>query len=496
MNRLKSFLLILFFVFAEPTILFAQSSISFSESILYGDVLPTLDDGEFQCDPEYSWIKQDPFKVSAQFGNTSTFKKSGNSYERNWDNFRAIHNSLGVESFLPQRSIVRLINPAHRTIPADETPGRDDFVPVEVVSIPENKTRQYSKVMKKEVRDMLQSDSPIAKQGDIGRVHKNVLTPAGRYTFVLRNDSFLRKIPGLDDTVIGQAKAVTLSTRESGDNLEYEARKCCLAGDENKCVYKYRWKILDRNLKELKDKSFDLDPNNEECTILDEIRPVDKDQAQALIRTLEAAQSINPESTLDDIEYIDSMGLIKFPWQYYEDNGVTAIEGPSNSSHYNNDDGRQLSDSYVNATTGCALLQVLKKWNELNPAEVNEVQIGNMWHPKTWGPHKTHEKKRGHGGAHGTCVDIRPMTTIDAPLGLNLVRETCEEVKRQPYNTNIYDKNKTSQFISLLKSAGADTVLFSGPGTGGQELKCHGDHIHVCFNPNNSTVKNTCTNGL
>jgi hypothetical protein len=446
---------------------------------------------EYTCDANYSWVDQAPFMITDAYNNGGRMPSSRSEYERNWDNFRLEEDSLSIVGFLPQRSIVRVLDPNFDQVKADTQPDRDRVIAVEVLNVPENASIEMADEMPGILKDILKSNDERVKPGQRGRVHEDVLQQASGFTYLIRDNTFLRQIPGLDDVDIEAAKAVEPVSRMRGDKPQYEARRCCLKTDASRCIYKHRFRILDKDLNELKTAEVDL----EICDILDGVRPVDKDQALAILRVAEAAQSTRPGFGIDDVEYIDSMGLIKFPFTYEEVGGDEMIEGPYNTSHYKPDGRtaearRTLSDSYINATTGCALTEVLRKWNQQNPQEKYEIQFGNMWHPQAWGIHDTHEIRDDHGGAQGTCFDIRPPSKTSRR----------EALTHNGNNRSSYDRKQTRAFARLLKAAGADTIIFNDSKvkerTNRRNVRNHDDHLHICMNPNSETVKNTCREGL
>ncbi len=486
------FTVLLLIGFTYLLILIPLTALAWEESSHFG-VLEKVDGKNYHCDANYSWTKQAPFMISDSFKNDGTLPKSGRSYEHNWDNFRYISDSDGVIGFLPQRSVVRLINQKHQSYRDDQTFPKYTRLPVEVVSVPENDGHKFMETYHMELQKILKSDLDSAKAGSVGRIDARSLQPAGQFTYIISRPTFLTQVVGLDDTEAGRAKAVQLVTRGEDDDTEYEARKCCLGGDRSQCVYKYRWKILDNQLDEMGD--FELNPFGDEgndCGIMKSLRPVDKDQARPLLEFLEAIQANNANATIDDIEYVDSMGLVRFPFDHVSEDGFCAVEGPFNSSHYETGDAcstELYTDNFINVTSGCALTSVLKEWQNRYPSSRDEIQIGNMWHPKTWNVHSTHElscdkKNTNCHSAQGTCIDIRPLSTDSARAGVTT-------------GSGNYSRSRTREFIQLLRAAGADRVFFDGSRIPeANAIGGHADHIHVCFNPSNESVQNACAYGI
>lgn len=490
-NILKFFKRALMLFTISYMVLLSDSLLSLEDTSLDNN-LETVDDKNYQCDADFSWTKLPPFSISDSFGNDGTFPVSGQRYEHNWDNFRQMEDSAGVIGFIPQRSIVRLINPEHKGYVEDASKKMDARVrsgkvirlPVEIVSVPKNGGRQFVNRYKTELKKILKSDGSIVKEKMVGRIDSRSLQPAGKFTYLITKPTFLTQLAGLDATEAGRAKAVELVTQGDGSDIKYEARKCCLVGRDPKCVFRYRWRVLDDRLKEMS--KFEVNPFSDkadECGIMDNLRPLDKTQAQPILEILKAAQSTKPGATIDDLEFIDSMGLVRFPWEYNKDGDDIAIEGPYNSSHYAPDGGQAMYDSFINATTGCAFTNVLREWNRKYPSSKDEIQVGNMWHPKSWGTHKSHEQARGHG-AQGTCLDIRPLSTNSRRGGLNV-------------NSGNYSRARSREFIQLMRKAGADPVYLNDSKIPESSfMKGHSDHIHVCFNPSKKAVQNACQNGL
>jgi len=95
--------------------------------------------------------------------------------------------------------------------------------------------------------------------------------------------------------------------------------------------------------------------------------------------------------------------------------------------------------------------------------------------PSQW-PHSTHRR--------GWCMDIWPMR-----------KKNCGE-KEVTWKSSCYDGEATHKFVKLLIKHGADKgnqFFFNDPNISEtRRLSNHDDHIHVCFKPSNSIVKNSC----
>ena len=93
-----------------------------------------------------------------------------------------------------------------------------------------------------------------------------------------------------------------------------------------------------------------------------------------------------------------------------------------------------------------------------------------------------------HGGFPGKCVDIRPLAKTSERAGLSYT------------DTSRYDRTATQAFVDLLRRAGADTIIFNDRRIEGRtnegSVRNHDDHLHICFNPTDSTVQGTCRDGL
>jgi len=417
--------------------------------------------------------------VSDQSGNSSTFPGSGNSYARNWENFRLETDSRGVVGYLPQRSIVRVLDPS---VARADLANRNLYVPVEVVSVPNEETARINRG-NRQLRDVLASELAPVKVGDRGRIYADSLTPAGNYTYLVTKNSALGRIFEFESFRMASARALELVTTSINGVTNYRARKCCTRVSPTssaQCTYSHLFRVFDKDMRLIDTLGLDV----ASCGFFDNVRPVDKSVARALLEVVEAAQELQRSYSPGRMEYIDSLGLVKFPFSY------DTQEGPYNSFHYNSSpsEAASMQDAFMNVTAACAFTKVLQEWNRTHPSDRSQIQIGDMWHLQTWGVHRSHEQKSEHGGYPGTCVDIRPLAKTSERAGLSYT------------DTSRYDRTATQAFVDLLRRAGADTIIFNDRRIEGRtnegSVRNHDDHLHICFNPTDSTVQGTCRDGL
>ena len=202
-----------------------------------------------------------------------------------------------------------------------------------------------------------------------------------------------------------------------------------------------------------------------------------------MMNFLSASKNSGTSFNLDKVELIDDQGLTKLPLDYesYDGKGMT---GPFGSYHYSSDD-KGASDVYSKPLTGCAFMKVLEQHQKSCKGDGCQVQFGDLFHLKSWGSHKFH--------GSGKCIDIRPLKNQNSKTSLT-------------YRSSKYDREKTLNFIKLLKDAGGSPIVFDDrkvinefpnradirPTSDGS----HSNHIHVCFDPKSSKVKKTCYQGL
>lgn len=157
---------------------------------------------------------------------------------------------------------------------------------------------------------------------------------------------------------------------------------------------------------------------------------------------------------------------------------IEGQQGPFGSYHYKPDD-RVNSEAYLKPTSQCAFLEVLKKHQQQCTSAGCQVHFGDAFHQDSWGVHGGHDS--------GECIDIRPFRKSD---------NTDEGFS---YKWGRYDRDKTKNFVALLKESGAKTIIFNDskiPGLSRDSRGIHDDHIHVCFGENTSKVQKTCRDGL
>jgi hypothetical protein len=140
------------------------------------------------------------------------------------------------------------------------------------------------------------------------------------------------------------------------------------------------------------------------------------------------------------------------------------------------------SHPYLGKDTTCAWTAVTQEWRKEHCADGDSncrIMLGDasfgQRQPSSW-PHSTHRR--------GWCMDIWPMR-----------KKNCGE-KEVTWRDGCYDRAATQKFVRLLIKHGADVgnqLFFNDPQISEtRRLRNHDDHIHVCFKPSNSIVKQAC----
>lgn len=144
----------------------------------------------------------------------------------------------------------------------------------------------------------------------------------------------------------------------------------------------------------------------------------------------------------------------------------------------------QRSAPHLGKDTLCAWTSVAQEWAMENcklgdsncRIMLGDATFGHV-QPASW-PHSTHRR--------GWCMDIWPMR-----------KQGCGE-KEVRWQDECYDRQATRDLVKLLIKHGADVgnqLFFNDPQIAEtRRLSNHDDHIHVCFKPTNSKVKNSCAN--
>lgn len=241
-------------------------------------------------------------------------------------------------------------------------------------------------------------------------------------------------------------------------------------------------KHLKGSLKGLPTQSIEaIDTPAEDCVNCNNPPPTDSGRAMEVIfESLKAIEALAEENPLGRHfghvmkkwkQNKDKRGLVQIPLMGEEGNF-----GPCGSHHYNPDEPVGI-DAYVTPFTGCLLTAVMQEWrkNFCLYQSGCTLQWGDASHGEKvrFPPHSTHRD--------GTCIDIRPMRKGDF------------EDKPLTYKFAEYDRATTQKLVTMMKEMGASKVIFNDPEIDASRRKKHDNHIHVCFEPNETSEK-TCKN--
>lgn len=389
---------------------------------------------------------------------------------KSYENFRSKDNHRKKENIIPRRSIVKVKKGSEDF--ADH-PGA--YVPVEVIGVADNDFHDDNLA-----KGRLRSSSGKVKwqklkkveNGKKGFLYSKSLKKADEFTYVVTEDSPILADNGLSDMGVVAIKPV----KALGGG--YEIEKCCdselseVSVAIPVCTTRYNFRLVYADDTEGKEIFIDVDA----CNIADNLVPFKNKDVSALMNHINLATNSGVGFDMGKLELIDEKGMVKMPLDYSSADG-NGMKGPFGSYHYNTDDSG-ASDAYGKPLTTCAFMKVLEQHQKECTTVGCQVQFGDMFHLRDWGPHQFH-------GA-GKCIDIRPLKTEDNLAGTS-------------YHSGIYDREKTKKFIDLLKKAGGTSVVFDDPkvpGVSRTANQSHADHIHVCFDPKSKIVKKTCYKGL
>ena len=191
--------------------------------------------------------------------------------------------------------------------------------------------------------------------------------------------------------------------------------------------------------------------------------------------------------------------------------------GPFNTRVYTPES--ENIDGRLDPMSTCAFLRVAQAWEQICTDPGCQIQFGNAYVHDNWGPHSSHDSAR--------CLDIRPfrLSELENPdptahpdddIGVHYL---WNGPNVEPQNRR-YDREKTTNFLSLLVRAGANNVIFGDAGavdaanavrrdarTSDPEnynpssihrdrSSLHNNHIHFCFNPEREQTQETCEGEL
>lgn len=425
---------------------------------------------EYNAVCEKGEISDPPFFISDEY-------KQG---DKLYENLRSVEEPAKVETYLPRESLVKLEPELFNY--SDHPEYR---VPIKVISTPDEK-REKSAIgvsgrgQRKRFRHTMSGTSNLsrAKSGTVGFIHKRSLKQVSNYVFILNADAPVFKTPGNIDP---HSVALAFDLVDG----QYQIERCCFENNEEQCFDRYKINLVDEEGEEIASKFIDI----EKCGFFKHVHPVRKDIAKPVLPILEKVKEQEGflGFTVGDLELLSphqswSGGravekrptLVKFP---LNSKGI----GPFNTYHYKPDD-KKNSDAYLLPGTMCAFMSALEKFAEKCPADNPgcTVQIGNMYHHKSWNTHLSHWS--------GKCIDIRPLRS-----------DNLEDYSNgMTYRSRAYSRSRTTALINELFDAGAYLVIFNdrkirAKRTVKRDSKgIHDNHVHFCFDPAHKKVKEAC----
>ncbi len=395
-----------------------------------------------------------------------------------WENFRDINNQNNKNQYIPKGSIV--YTPQEFIEQMDESERR---IPVKVLSVPSKETEDNIRNAKKRRYQSIASkvnttgNRQRVESGSVGWIDKKSVRQASDFTFFVTKDSPLYKTK---DGISLNDKPITLSM----SNGKFDIERCCTPDTyegEEQCFDRYKFIAQGQDSE---DAHFYMNTDKLECGFFEDLTPIANRIVEPMKSILNILRAENPKAAIDEIELLPAyhnwgsgrpqlsrVEMVKVPM-------MDGREGPFGSYHYKPDD-RVNSDAYLKPTSQCAFLEVLKKHQQQCTTTGCSVQYGDAYHEDSWGVHSGHDS--------GECIDIRPFRKgDDTDAGLS-------------YKWGRYDRDKTKNFINLLKEAGARSIIFNDrriPSLSRDSRGVHDDHIHVCFGENQNKVQKACRDGL
>tara|TARA_B100001971_G_scaffold215193_1_gene259928 strand:+ start:4595 stop:5995 length:1401 start_codon:yes stop_codon:yes gene_type:complete len=457
--------LILLFISLQ---LIAQDSVSNDTSQGYD-----LDEGRIQARQQrictVSESDEPPFFVS------SAYKQGDKTYE----NLRSLRDRTR-QSFIPRRSIVKVPKESQHLV---GTPS--SYVKVEVLGINDDEFHNENLNERGKLRRATNklTSLPKVELGEKGYLHSKSVEKVDEFTFVVTEDSPLLHFPQL------QAMDVAAITpRRTGDG-KFLTNRCCYSSfifhtsvqveypDEPICTDEYVFQIVYADGS--KGDSIGVDLNA--CHVANNLMPLKDQDFLAMANFIKVAKGDSALNfSTNKLELLDSRGIVKVPLDYENyDADTRSAPGPYGSLHYNLDD-KGSADAYAKPMTACTFMEILKTQQEECSGYGCQIQFGNMYHPKNWGPHETHYT--------GKCIDIRPLRIDNTTYAMT-------------YHNPVYDLDKTIELIKLLRRAGATNIYFNDwnvrkelPYVG--RVTGHDNHIHFCLDPENEDVQKACRDGI
>ena len=454
------------------------------------------------CKPEFL-TEDEPFLIS------STDPKEKGMANKEWENFRSFSDYGHVLSYIPRMSVVRPLNDFETARLMDlkgmDKYPPDSYIPVKVMSLRDPRAFENMKANRRLARRVNPKSPPSsrkphqkldsAKVGDVGLIWAKSMRPAKDFNFIVTEDAAFLNLPKRVLNSI-KGRTVRLATQDG----QYRAKICCLPASPEDCITNYIFQILgddpvSHEANRMVERELAMAP--EQCEpFLNALNPVKKEHTDSVRAMISQLQEKDPHQGIRDLEFFDSLGLVKVPLNYKDrtvigvphSGKVTVQFGPGeNALHYTLDD-KFSGDAFNDPTAVCAFVNVVKQWEKECPYGEPGcmLQWGNGYHHPSWGVHRSHQSK--------SCFDIRPMRKTNRVGGITM-------------HWPSYDREKTRRLVKLLEKAGGVGILNDGSyskmffddsrikGTRRVSKADHSDHIHVCFPPDLNLVQNTCKHG-
>jgi hypothetical protein len=443
------------------------ATIAFMSSIVYAEV-PT--DQDFIC--REMQTTEPPFYVSDEY-------RQG---DRLWENLRNKQDPNKVSHYLPRGSIV--YTPQELD---DFSDAPDSRVPVQVLSVPSTQAEEAaaSGRQRKKTANFVNLMAGVGKLaraeiGTKGFLDRNALRKAGDYTYMLIEDSPVFRLP--NGKTIKNAEGLKLVMTAN----QFEINRCCtrdsFRGPEA-CFDHYKFQVIDRKGEVVGD----FMANPDQCEVLGHVKPVPNNVFEPIATILELVSDKYPDVSIADLQTLPPNQIWsgrtpteERPYLAKIPHDRPGMDGPHNTYHYNPDD-EDSSDAYLRPYSQCAFFRVAEKFKSLCSGAGCQLQYGNCYHKKSWGVHVGHESAE--------CMD------------LHMLRKSDDSDEGLTYTSSRYSQERTKEFLELAKRAGASTIFFNDPKIGVTGINrdssgVHNDHIHLCFRNDNSTVQQTCRDGL
>ncbi len=392
--------------------------------------------------------------------------------KQNFENFRSSINLYQVQSSIPKKSIVRVLDGEKARAKANSK-----YVGVEVLSVPDQPGKAAKAWTKEGDQGFIYYDSLVrpskAVQQQVSKSKYDDPKKNADYIFQVNQD-----VPFLlaGDLQLKRGQYLKLATVTDTNGVSrFKARECCEAKengvDKQKCKLEYFFALLNEDKKEVL-KEFYFDPNEDECknNVLSHLSPIQVDDLKKVISIVDQQADLfrptsivmSPEALANaNTKPVTYMAPAKITDAKGTDLGFSKImlikpidskfggydwyEGPFGSIHYNiRPDNKARTQTSGKKDAICAFTHVMKEQQAACTTPGCKVIFGDFYSPTSEGIHASHHT--------GRCVDVLPMRpNNDNPTAV--------------WNR---DTKKTSDFRTRVASYGG-TVLD------------HGSHLHVCF---------------